>query len=314
MRGVLVLSFLAAVACGPTAGDPDGGGSPGDPDAASNPEWPDARPPVEFADAGLPCDKMDILFVIDNSGSMGQEQTNLAENYPLFIDVLENYDYDLDYRVALTSTGMDYTYNMTVPGLGTIPNSQDGGDNGALLQRCDMTRRWIEHTDPTPADTFACAAQLGDTGPSDEMPLAAVRAAFEDRISDGTNVGFLRPDALLAIVFLTDEDDCSYEEEVTLGFAENLCEAQTEPVQNYVSFLDGLTGDRARWAVAVIAGATDCESDWGGAEEATRLKEFVSLTGDNAVLSSICDADLASALNTALDTFDTACEGFPPID
>jgi hypothetical protein len=247
---------------------------------------------------------------------MEEEQLNLANNYPLFIEVLENYDYDLDYRVAITSTGMDYTYEMTLPPplSGTIPSSQDGGDNGALLQRCDMTRRWIEHTDSTPGETFSCAAQLGNSGPSDEMPLAAIRAAFEDRIADGTNTGFLRPDALLALVILTDENDCSYEESVTLGFAENLCSAQTEPVQNYVSFLDGLTGARGRWAVAVIAGETDCDSEWGGADEATRLKEMVTLTGDNAVLSSICDADLASALTQALNTFDTACESFPPID
>ncbi len=313
MRSCIALCLLALVACGPTAGAVDGGGGSG---ADADPSRPDARPPVEFVDAAPPeqCDKMDIVFVIDNSGSMELEQVNLADNYPAFIEVLENYDYDLDYRVAVTTTGMDYTYEMTIPGVGTMPSSQDGGDNGALLQRCDMTRRWIEHSDATPVETFACASQVGYSGPNDEMPLAVMRAAFDDRISDGTNLGFLREDALLGVVFLTDEDDCSYEDSVTLGFAENLCDVQMEPVANYVSVLDGLKGDRARWAVAVIAGETSCDSDWGGAAEAHRLKDFVAQTGTNAVLSSICDADLASALEDALDTFDTACEGFPPID
>ena len=33
----------------------------------------------------LGCSKMDLLFVIDNSGSMGEEQTNLIANFPTFI-------------------------------------------------------------------------------------------------------------------------------------------------------------------------------------------------------------------------------------
>ncbi len=44
---------------------------------------------------------MDVLFVIDNSGSMGQEQTNLIANFPQFINVLDNSG--LDYRVAVTT-------------------------------------------------------------------------------------------------------------------------------------------------------------------------------------------------------------------
>jgi len=52
--------------------------------------------------------KMDILFVIDNSGSMSQEQTNLVANFPQFVSVLEASN--LDYRVAVTTTSVDYHY------------------------------------------------------------------------------------------------------------------------------------------------------------------------------------------------------------
>lgn len=311
MRMLLVLSSLGLVACGPSpAGDDDDTA----PDAAGG--SPDTGWPTELVDAAPdePCDTMDILFVIDNSGSMEQEQVNLGENFPRFIEVLDDFDQDLDYRVGLTSTGRDYNWVMEMLGGITIPESQDGGDNGALLERCDMTQRWIEDTDPGRVDTFDCAAELGDSGPSKEMPLAVVKQAFSDRISDGTNVGFLRDDALLALVILTDEDDCSYEQSVTLGMGESLCDDQMETVSTYIDFLDTLTGARGRWAVAVIAGETDCTSDFGGAEEAVRLKEFVTQAGANAVLSSICEADLSVGLQAALDTFDTACENFPPID
>jgi len=311
--------LVAAAACGPTdfAENPATGTSL-DAAASAADAWP-APPPVdEMADAAPveACDRMDILFVVDNSGSMLEEQQNLADNFPRFIEVLDAFvDGDLDYRVGITTTGRDYTYYIDSP-IGALPTSQTGGDNGALLQRCDMSRPWIERTDADRIDTFACAAQVGDEGPSMEMPLAVVREAFTDRVNDGSNAGFLRQDALLAIVVLTDEDDCSYEEAVTLGMMEVACEAQVEPVQSYASFLDTLTGGAGRWALAVIAGAGpgSCTSEFGDAQEATRLADLVELAGDNGVLSSICEGDLAGALEEALATFDTACQDFPPID
>jgi hypothetical protein len=323
MRGLLCwlsLSVVTVAACGPTAVIEDEGGGGDDP----TPQ-PDARPGGgggggggnEFADAApqQPCDRMDILFVVDNSGSMLEEQENLAANFPRFIEVLEGFDWDLDYRVGITTTGRDYTYYMDSP-FGTMPSSQSGGDNGALLQRCGMTNRWVESTDPDPSGTFSCAAQVGDEGPAMEMPLAVIHEAFTARLSDGTNNGFLRPDALFGIVILTDEDDCSYEDEVTLGFTDTVCSAQVEPVPGYAAFLDELTGGPGRWAVAVIAGPGpgQCSSDFGSAQEASRLAELVALAGDNGVFGSICDGDLSLALSEALATFDAACQEFPDID
>ncbi len=295
--------LLAAAACGPTPSR-DGG----DPDAQPGPDTP-VVPPGDGPD-GLGCQAIDVLFVIDNSGSMGQEQTNLIANFPTFISVLDASG--LDYRVAITTTGRDYDYNMSTP-LGNLPQSIDGGDNGKMLQpaSCNMTKRWIDKTDADVSGTFSCLANVGTTGPSDEMPLSAMRDAFEERMADGTNTGFHRPEALLAIVFLTDEEDCSYEQSVSLGFSQPLCQAQLEPVGNYVSFLDSYTGNHTRWAVAAIAGAGpgNCSSDFGDADEATRLKELVQQTGANATMSSICDGDLSIGLTQALDLFESACGG-----
>lgn len=315
-----ITSSLAAltcvlVACGPT---PTGNGDdddPNGPDAAVSIDAPSTGGDGGGGDEG--CAKIDILFVVDNSGSMSQEQANLATNFPQFISVIEASG--LDYRVAITTTGMNYTYNQsTFPGGPTLPSSQTGGDNGALLQPsgCNMSRRWIQLGDPDPAGTFACAANVGTSGPSDEMPLAAMRAAFDDRIADGTNAGFRRPDALLAVVVLTDENDCSYEQSVTLGFSEFLCESQMEPATNYVTFLDQFTGERGRWAAAFIAGTGPgtCSSSFGDADYAERLAQFATAAGPaNAVMSSICVGDLTAGLSDAIELFDTACQNFPPI-
>jgi hypothetical protein len=298
ITGIVILSVAA---CGPTPS-----GNTGDDDDSPTPDAPIAPPPP---DPGPGCQAIDVLFVIDNSGSMGQEQENLIANFPSFIGVLDQSG--LDYRVAVTTTGRDYEYTMSTP-LGNIPQSIDGGDNGTMLKKGTMTKRWIEKADPDVSATFSTLANVGTSGPSDEMPLSAMRDAFEERMADGTNQGFHRPDALLAIVFLTDEEDCSYEQSVSLGFAQSLCDGGTmEPVANYVTFLDQYTGDHSRWAIAAIAGKGPgaCSSSFGGADEATRLKQFVQLTGTNATMSSICDGDLSIGLMQALELFESACGG-----
>jgi hypothetical protein len=313
MRIRSLACLMLVSACGPTAGS-GGDDTGGTADAGAI----DAHPPAFHPDAGPSerCEKIDLLFVVDNSGSMSEEQTNLAANFPAFIQVIQ--DSGLDYRVAVTTTGMDYTYQQQLPIGGTIPTSQTGGDNGAMLQPggCNMAHRWVDATDADPAAAFACAAAVGTDGPSDEMPLAAMRAAFDERMTDGTNGGFRRPDALLGIILLTDENDCSYEQSVTLSFSQTLCESQQEPVSNYVGFLDTYTGDRGRWATAVIAGPgpSTCSSSFGSADYASRLDEFVTMTGTNAVFSSICDGDLTAGLADALELFASACDDFPPID
>ena len=42
-----------------------------------------------FVIAGAMCGVAGLLFVIDNSGTMGEEQLNLAKNFPLLIDQLQ---------------------------------------------------------------------------------------------------------------------------------------------------------------------------------------------------------------------------------
>lgn len=305
MRHCILWLGIAIAACGPSGRNND--------DSGDDDDTPDGGP-VVYPDARR-CEKIDVLFVIDNSGSMGQEQANLTANFPMFIQVLN--DSGLDYRVGVTTTGRNYTYQMMTP-IGPITESQDGGDNGRLLRpaSCGMVRPWIEKADPDPAATFSCVATVGTGGPSDEMPLSAMRDAFEERIADGSNVGFLRPDALLGIVMLTDENDCSYEQSVTLNFGESLCESQMEPVGNYVDFLNTFTGSPQRWATAVIAGAGPgaCSSPLGDADEATRLIQFVQQTGANATMSSICEGNLAVGLQDALTVFNSACDDFEPIE
>ncbi|MBL4637618.1 MAG: VWA domain-containing protein [Kofleriaceae bacterium] len=315
--GLAAILFLSA--CGVSAddgflGDSDGGGGTdggfGLPDSG--------QPPVQGV-----CSKMDILFVIDDSGSMGEEQGNLAQNFPLFIEALDNFnDGSLDYRVAVTTTGRDVDYLLDIsiplpgfPPLDPIPMSESG-DNGVMRQECGMTSRWIDRSDTDVASTFSCVAAVGTGGPALEMPLYATQLALGARMTDGTNSGFLREDSLLGVIILTDEDDCSRTDNDFTIQGDQCGENNPDylPVSDTINFLDALTGERGRWATAVIAGPSSCESSFGTASAALNLQNFVTQTGENAVFSSICSGNLVAPLEEALAKFDAACQGFPEID
>ena len=265
------------------------------------------------------CQKMDIVFVVDDSGSMEEEQTNLAANFPKFVGVLEGFKTKsgakLDYRLAVTTTGRDVKYNIAF-GTASIPLDEKG-DNGAFRNKssCGATKRWVDKGDKDASKTFSCLAQTGTTGPSIEMPLQALSLAFNERVTDGTNKGFLRDDALLAVVVLTDEDDCSRVDNDFTYSGDGQCDGMpnVKPVSDYVTMLDQAAKGPGRWATAVIAGDKACKSSFGDAADAKRLKDFVGLAGKNGTFSSICDGDLSGALQKALDTFDAACKSFPAV-
>ena len=95
--------MLVAAACGPAA---TGGGDDDDDQPAIDAGFDNdsTTPPVTEE-----CRKMDLIFVIDDSGSMEEEQTNLASNFPMFASLLNSYTIStgetLDYRAAITTTG-----------------------------------------------------------------------------------------------------------------------------------------------------------------------------------------------------------------
>ena len=300
---VVLLSLL--VACGPDSreGDDDGTGS----GSGSGSQ-------CEVCGVPEQCKKMDIVFVVDNSGSMQEEQANLASNFPMFAQVLEQYTVTnngepLDFRVALTTTGRDIMYTLDLgPPFGSLPQSEMG-DDGEFRNTCSNTKRWLDRSDPMMAQTLACRANVGTSGPSVEMPLLMSKWALQERAAD-TNAGFIRPDALLAVVILTDEDDSSTTMNNFTMTATSPSPTDWHPMDQ-VAFFDGLKGNRTRWAAAVIAGDGNCSSSFGDAADGVRLKQFVTAANGNgskqAVFSSICDGNLSKSLKDALDLFQAAC-------
>ncbi|MCA9589329.1 MAG: hypothetical protein KC657_28665 [Myxococcales bacterium] len=238
------------------------------------------------------CRKMDIVFVVDNSGSMSQEQDNLAANFPKFITTLDGFrtksGEPLDYRVAVTNTDAS--------------KSSDTGKFRTSGTSCSAGpgRPWLEKADGDIGPFFSCRAKMGTSGSATEQGLEAMKHAVTSRVTDGSNSdggkAFLRDDALMAFLILTDED-----------------ETNSNSIDGYVQAFDNVKGDRSRWAAAAIAGETSCNSTFGSAREAKRLKEFIGKVGANGIFSSICAGDLTEGLTKALNTFQGACRNFVPV-
>ena len=197
-------------------------------------------PPAEAildcnADAVLPdAVATDILFVIDDSGSMDDDQARLSQNLAAFIDALIASPVHNDFRIGVTSTSVEGFDPDAAGGQAYAAGPSSGvpfpdGALVAITQRADGTgvqgdldydpaanattggwggRRMLDRDSPTLAQDFKANVLLGASGSSREQPFRAARLALSDRLAD-VNAGFLRPGARLAIFFLTDEDDCS---------------------------------------------------------------------------------------------------------
>src|SRR5690606_10681479 len=253
-----LLSASVIAACGPTGRDDIDGTGDGDGDGDGSGSG------SGITEQPRQCEKMDIVFVVDNSGSMEEEQANLAANFPLFAEKIRTYTVPngqpLDFRVALTTTGRDVNYSIDL-GFGSFAQSESG-ENGEFRNNCNVPDRWLDKNAANFDATMACRANVGTNGPSIEMPMLMTKWALAERIADGTHAGFLRDDALLAIVMLTDEDDASTtEDNFTMGTT------GTTPTNfngtDLANFLDQVKGNRTRWAAGVIAGDGNCSSGFG---------------------------------------------------
>jgi hypothetical protein len=184
---------------------------------------------------------VDILFLIDNSTSMTPKQRQLANAIGNFITQIDATG--ANYHVGVVTTDIG-----TLPPPGNqFPGSNDArcgtfkGDDG-LLQNVSCqsrtvnvsgeftaacqslcptsvvpTQRWLAKDNGTynvPGNTsaaaiaaFKCFGLVGDSGCGVESPLEAVKRALDKHLTE--NDGFLRDNSVLAVIFITDEDDCS---------------------------------------------------------------------------------------------------------
>ncbi len=133
---------------------------------------------------------VDILFTIDDSCSMSEEQAALAANFNAFISYATTAN--VDYRIAVVTTD-----DFSSTGQGKFVTT--GGP--AVLER----------SMPNVQQAFAQRVNVGVGGSGNEKPLSTTLKALTAPLTTTTNTGFLRDDANLAIILITDAPDQSSE-------------------------------------------------------------------------------------------------------
>ena len=164
---------------------------------------------------------VDVLFLIDDSGSMRLTQDKLLRDFPTFMTRLQDQPPGLpNLHVAVISSDMG-------AGDGSIATCDSVGGKQGIFQytprgACTVTKlnagsTYISNVGGVAnytgdlSDAFACVAALGEAGCTFEQPFAAILRALgaDGQAAPAENQGFLRPEAYLAIIMLTNEDDCS---------------------------------------------------------------------------------------------------------
>ncbi|MFV8755947.1 hypothetical protein ACNOYE_35800 [Nannocystaceae bacterium ST9] len=279
---------------------------------------------------GNGCKKVDFLFIVDNSGSMLEEQDNLAASFPSFINSIQSTLADAqDYHIMVLDTDA-WVYascpllacnGLPLPGVcvgftcGDQPAQCEDvlgagvtwpkGANASNID-CNFSSglRFMDSNQPNLAGAFQCAARVGTDSTDDpERGMEAMVQALSNQNPVATcNSGFLRDDAILVVTFVTDEDD-------------NAGDGSAGSVDVWrQALIDAKNGDDQAIVVLGLFGDDDLPNPIcnGGAEVSPRLRMFLDSWGAKGVFGSICASDYDEFFQSAVDIIDTTCDEFEP--
>jgi hypothetical protein len=202
-------------------------------DAFSDAAFDDAGPSTDSGPVVCEAGALDVLFVVDPSMSLAGTLTVIAGRAPAFLDALVSsgaFPGPNNMHVGVISTSLGLN-GLMFSGLPASCALRPSGDDAVLQTTsrgvgCSAAHApFLTYRSGDDLTAFAgdlgCALQIPTQGCSFEQPLEAALKALTAstsslRFSGGTlgqadraNVGFRRPGAALAIIIITDEDDCS---------------------------------------------------------------------------------------------------------
>ncbi|WP_106395682.1 hypothetical protein [Enhygromyxa salina] len=266
----------------------------------------------EAGDDGVPmdeqCANVDVLYIIDNSPSMYEEQQTLIANFGNFVaDMQSALDGVNSYHIGVI-TSDDYqddgwiddgddTVNAEVPECqhlgGLVVQAHSGlctpfvGGDNFITEADDLGTK------------FECIANVGEDGDSDEyMGDALITLLAEGQQDVGCNANFIRDDAMLIIVMLTDENDSSDSDEDEWFQAVVDAKGTEENVVVLSLIWDG--------------SFNNCDNAFSETDGYT-IEAFTEMFTNHAV-GNICDDSYAGFFADAIPTIDSACDNFEPIE
>lgn len=261
------------------------------------------------------CTAIDLLFVLDGSLSMAEERNALAatNSFNQIILTLE----------AINGGGVDYRIAVT-----------DDNDNGFLTPPGWFEPDpWFDSTTLTPmeiADAFnGAVGQVAGLGGASAGCEHVLTSGVD--LLDGNPGGFVRDEALLVLVLVTDVDDYGAYDQLggnTCGLG---CTTPPPDLATMLATLVTLKNEQMEGVAAIVvagdpnvnAGVNFCDQPGScgcngldcGVFHATRLYDFAGMLGSNGVAADICGGPMSvpTAVDTALNSqIDLACMMFDP--
>lgn len=218
--------------------------------------------------------KVDVLMVIDNSGSMQYEQQNMASRVRNLLSILRG----LDYRIGVTTTDPSATRKS-----GSVTYYGDGD----LIPIHNLNGQlWIDSTmsEETAQYNLGMTLQRKETGSGLEQGILATYRFVERATTPGTALStFFRDGANFATILISDED-------------ESANTTKNDPVKLLELIATKFNSQKAYSFHSIITrpGDTACRNTYG-ASYGERYKKITELTG--GVLGSVCEADYAAQVS-----------------
>ncbi len=229
--------------------------------------------------------KVDALVVIDNSGSMATEQANMASRFSTFIDQLQG----LDWQVAVTTTDVR----------GSSPDAADGrllpfgGTVKGAILNSNMNREDVKAA-------FAETIQRSEHGDGNEQAIAATYRAIERSLkartaangTSGDHPEFIRDDAALAVIAVTDADETPFKN----SRGERVPGLKNKPLK-LLDFIEKTWKGSKSFSfhsIIVKEGDGDCLAKDENEDFGRVYSTLSRLT--NGIIGSVCEADYGSQL------------------
>ncbi|MFY0535767.1 hypothetical protein [Nannocystis pusilla] len=289
-----------------------------------------------MADFGAPptgdgCTKVDFLFVLDNSISMGDEQQNLANSFPGFISTIQSQVQAQDYHIMVIDTDDQDKWGEKWDKCHNKCMTDDPGDNCLTVyfpdiicgmeppapEACDQTlgagrnkgaggppmacpidggERYMTQDQGDLPGTFDCVANMGATGNSNERPAEAMLTALGPQTqAGGCHPGFLRDDAVLVVTMISDEQE----------------NGSPGTPQSWYDDLLALKGGNET-AIVMLSLNGDAETAGQECIPTAKMTEFVGYFGERGIIDSICAPDYSPFFQEAVGVIDYACDEFVP--
>jgi hypothetical protein len=211
-----------------------------------------------FRQASVP--NVDVLWVVDNSPSMVEEQQALADSFQDFYKFISN---TASFHIGVISTDV-----------------HNPDHRGRLLGN----PRYITQDTENAEEVFRQNVNVGIGGTGNEQGFNAAHMALTEPLISGHNAGFLQEEAHLFIIFVSDEDDGSF--------------GEVKYYTRVFGQIRGVGNDGTVKAAAVVGDVPEVP-EWcrlqKNVRSGDRYAELAEKTG--GIVLSICDDNFAANLD-----------------